>query len=261
MEPGAPSRTRPPDLAARPDDRRRRFAARALAAGLLGLAVAATTVAVYLGVRYGFSVRAIEETILAWGAWGVVASIGLMVLHSFVPFPAEFLAIANGMVYGPVWGVAVTWTGAMLGAFAAFGLARVLGRPFVEAVVARRHWDVLDEWTAARGARLLLISRLIPVIAFNLINYAAGLTRISWWTFTWATGLGILPMTTLMVLAGDQIEALAWEMWLLLLAAVLALWFPLRGRFRATRHRPTRCDGRGAGEAPRRAAGEEPPGG
>ncbi len=44
----------------------------------------------------------------------------------------------------------------------------------------------------------LLILRLIPIIAFNLINYAVGLARISWWTFTWTTGLGILPMTLLM---------------------------------------------------------------
>ena len=223
-----------------PERRHRRVAVRVLLAGLLVLGVGVTTAAVYFGAHYDLSVRAIKETILSWGAWGVVASIGLMVLHSFVPFPAELLAIANGMLYGRFWGVVVTWVGAMLGAFAAFGLARALGRPFVEAMVARRHWDALDEWTAAEGARLLLISRLIPVIAFNLINYAAGLTRIPWWTFAWATGVGILPMTTLMVLAGDHIEAVAWEMWLLLLATALALWFAFRGRFRATRERLAR---------------------
>ena len=41
------------------------------------------------------------------------------------------------------------------------------------------------------------------MISFNLINYAAGLTAISWWTFSWATGLGILPLTFLMVAGGD----------------------------------------------------------
>src|SRR3546814_6092555 len=48
------------------------------------------------------SVEAFEDVILSWGHWGVLASIGLMVLHSFVPFPAEFVALANGMLYGPV---------------------------------------------------------------------------------------------------------------------------------------------------------------
>jgi uncharacterized membrane protein YdjX (TVP38/TMEM64 family) len=74
------------------------------------------------------SVRAFEDVILAWGHWGVLASIGLMVIHSFVPFPAELVALANGMLYGPVWGTVVTWIGAMLGAFLAFGLSRSSSR-------------------------------------------------------------------------------------------------------------------------------------
>ncbi len=160
-----------------------------------------------------------------------------MIVHSFVPFPAEFLAIANGMVYGPIWGTVITWSGAMMGAFLAFGLARALGRPFVDMMVAKKNWYVLDQWAAARGGHLVLISRFIPVIAFNLINYAAGLTRISWWTFAWATGIGILPLTTLMVVMGDRIETLAWEMWLLLGAGALILWFVFRHKFHPPRER------------------------
>ncbi len=76
----------------------------------------------------------VEETeawIRSWGAWGVAGSIGLMTAHSFLPFPAEIIAVANGMVYGPLWGSAITWVGAMLGASMAFGLVRLLGRPFL----------------------------------------------------------------------------------------------------------------------------------
>lgn len=202
--------------------------------GLFLLALTLLTGALYLGIYHGFSAREFEEAIGSWGAWGVACSIGLMILHSFLPFPAEFLAIANGMVYGPVWGVVITWTGAMLGAYLAFALARALGRPFVEMMVAKKHWHVLDEWAAARGAYLVLVSRFIPVIAFNLVNYAAGLTRISWWTFSWATGIGIMPVTVLMVVMGDYIEVLTWEAWVLLVVAGSVLWLPFRGRFRAT---------------------------
>ncbi len=210
------------------------FNGRAVSALGLGLLIAVGILAVLflvalsLGWDLGISVRDIEDRILSWGSWGIAGSIGLMVLHSFVPFPAEFLALANGMLYGPVWGIAITWTGAMLGAFAAFGLARWLGRPFVARMVARRHWQVLDDWVARQGAGMVLIARFIPVIAFNLINYAAGLTRMSWWTFAWTTGIGILPMTALMVIMGDNIDTLAWQWWLVLLAAALVLWFAVR---------------------------------
>lgn len=151
------------------------------------------------------SVQEIERLLEEWGAVAALVSIGLMIAHSFAPFPAEMLAVANGMLFGPVWGVVITWIGAMLGAWLAFALARTLGRPFVESMVPERRWHMLDRWSQRRGGAMLLVSRLIPVISFNLINYAAGLTTISWWTFTWATGLGILPITILAVLTGAGI--------------------------------------------------------
>jgi uncharacterized membrane protein YdjX (TVP38/TMEM64 family) len=141
-----------------------------------------------------------------------------------VPFPAELVAIANGMLFGPVWGTLITWTGAMLGAYLAFGLARWLGRPFVGQMVGPRHQDAIDRWARRQGGGALFLSRFVPVISFNLINYAAGLTAISWWTFTWATGLGILPLTFLMVLMGDRLWAGEPGPWLWLLAAALAGW-------------------------------------
>lgn len=174
------------------------------------------------------SVKAFEDVILSWGHWGVLASIGLMVIHSFVPFPAELVALANGMLYGPFWGTVITWVGAMLGAFLAFALSRAFGRPFVEAMVARRHWQRLDDWTGVHAAEMVFLARFLPVISFNLVNYAAGLMRISWWTFGWTTGLGILPMTVLMAAVGDQAGTMPWHWWLALLAAAGLGWLAIQ---------------------------------
>jgi len=176
----------------------------------------------------GLSIEKFVATIRSWGTLGVLASIGLMILHSFIPFPAELLACANGMIYGAVWGTVITWSGAMLGAMVAFGLAKKLGRPFVERVIASKNYGVLDDWADSNGWQVILVSRFIPVIAFNLINYAAGLTRISWAQFIWTTGLGILPLTTLMVVMGDNIDSLGWASWIILLLGGMILWLVLR---------------------------------
>ena len=213
---------------------------------MLGLTVVTAAIAVGLAVdwSFDFSSEEIERVIRSWGVWGVLGSIGLMVLHSVVPFPAEIIAIANGMVYGPFWGVIITWTGAMLGAFLAFGLARTLGRPFVERMVARRDWRSIDDWAAAEGGRIVLLARFFPVIAFNLINYAAGISRISWWTFAWATGIGILPLTILMVVMGDQIRVLPWWGWLVLIIVSAGLWYTFRHRLHPPRpQRNEKVDG------------------
>jgi uncharacterized membrane protein YdjX (TVP38/TMEM64 family) len=203
---------------------------------LAGLTVAVWALPLVAGMSlpgFGLSVEALAAEIRSWGMWGVAASILLMVLHSFVPFPAEIVAMANGMLYGPLWGTAITWSGAMLGAYLAFGLARWLGRRFVLAMLPERQHAAIDRLATRRGGALLLLSRLLPVISFNLINYAAGLTAISWWTFSWATAIGILPLTCLMVVAGDRLWSGEAGVWLWLIVAAVAsglLWLLLRGR-------------------------------
>ena len=177
--------------------------------------------------------KGIEAEIRSWGNWAAAASIGLMIAHSLVPFPAEFVTFANGMLFGPVWGVAITWTGAMLGACFAFALARWFGRPFIEAVMNARHRTAMDRWMRRQGVGVLLLSRLTPLISFNVINYAAGLTPISWWTFLWTTGIGILPITTLLVVTGDQFWNGSGHAWIYLVAVAVAgalLWWLIARR-------------------------------
>lgn len=171
----------------------------------------------------GKTVKDTVSLFRSWGAWAVLGSIGLMVAHSFLPFPAEIIAFANGMVFGPIWGAVITWVGAMLGASAAFGLVRQMGRPFLERILSPRRRAQMAVWSRDYGGRTLLTSRLIPVIAFNLINYAAALTHISWWTFLWATGIGILPLTILLAVMGDHMLTLPASAWLLFTAAALLL--------------------------------------
>ncbi len=176
-----------------------------------------------VNLDFSWSVKGLTEFIRSLGGWGMAASVGLMMLHSFVPFPAEFLTVANGMVYGAALGTLVTWCGAMLGALASFGLSRRLGRPFVERFLAAKQRCRLDEWMQRQGVPALLLSRLLPLISFNLVNYAAGLTSVSWWTFVWTTGLGIIPMTVLMVVMGTRLHLMPWWGWLST-GLLLVLW-------------------------------------
>jgi uncharacterized membrane protein YdjX (TVP38/TMEM64 family) len=161
------------------------------------------------------------------GTWGPLGSIGLMIMHSFVPFPAELLTIANGMVFGPFWGVVITWSGAMLGAYASFGLTRLYGRPFVARNVNSSQLKKLDRWVQHQGTMSLFLGRFIPLISFNLINYGAGLTKVSWWTFTWTTGIGILPITIIMVIMGNKFNMLPWWAWLIVLIAIIVTTYGL----------------------------------
>jgi uncharacterized membrane protein YdjX (TVP38/TMEM64 family) len=170
--------------------------------------------------------RAAERLVASWGAWSAAASVMLMVAHSFVPLPAEIIPIANGMLFGPLLGIALTWLGAMLGAALSFALARWLGRPFVRLVLSEERAAAVARLSLRPGTLLLL--RLVPLVSFNVVNYAAGLLGVPWWTFFWTTALGILPLTVALVLAGRAaLRAPLWA-WLLLALVLLLLWLALR---------------------------------
>jgi len=158
------------------------------------------------------------------GPWAPAASIGLMAAHSFVPFPAEVIAIANGIVFGPGLGVLLTWAGAMIGAILSYEIARALGPAARTRLIPPRYRPRLDTLVRNAGVAPLLTARLIPIMSFNLVNYAAGLAGVPRWTFVWTTGVGILPLTVLSVLLGSQALQLPVYIWILAGLAVLILF-------------------------------------
>jgi uncharacterized membrane protein YdjX (TVP38/TMEM64 family) len=170
----------------------------------------------------------VERFVKAWGPWSALGAVALMVAHSFLPLPAEIIPVVNGMMFGPWLGIALTWLGAMLGAVLSFALARALGRPFVRLVLPERHWRRIDSLSPRAGP--LLVVRLVPVISFNLVNYAAGVLDIPWWTFLWTTALGILPLTVALVLIGGRIARAPLWAWLLFAAVLVLLWLLVRRR-------------------------------
>lgn len=173
-------------------------------------------------------IEALAQSIRSFGNWGVAVSIGLMVVHSFIPFPAEVVALTTGIVYGTLFGTLIAWIGAMLGAQAAFWTARSFGRSIVERHVRADRRAQIERWLTRNGTTTLLTMRLIPFIAFNLVNYAAGLARVPWWTFTWTTAIGILPLTFLMVAAGNQLKSFSLDLSAALVLGGLFVWMLVR---------------------------------
>ena len=50
--------------------------------------------------------------------------------------------------------------------------------------------------------------RLIPILPFSLICYAAGAARVPAWRYAWTTFVGYLPITVLATYLGSRLEHL-----------------------------------------------------
>ena len=138
-----------------------------------------------------------RDQILIWieaaGVWGPVVVVSVMTLAIVVsPLPSAPIALAAGAAYGHGFGTALVILGAELGALAAFLLARRLGRPVVERYVGQ------SLGAGLLGSQnmltfLVFASRLLPFLSFDLISYAAGLSKLHLWRFAVATLAGIVP--------------------------------------------------------------------
>lgn len=120
--------------------------------------------------------------------------------------PGSFLTLAGGAIFGVVQGTIYTTIAANIGANAAFGVARYLGRGGIERLAGDR-LAKLDRATANHGFRGLLTLRLIPAVPFNALNFGSGLTSIRWPTYALATAIGIFPGTVVYTMFADALLA------------------------------------------------------
>ncbi|CAN5904572.1 TVP38/TMEM64 family protein [soil metagenome] len=210
-------------------------------AGLLGLMLAIPAVGQSLGdilslVSSGDGAK-IRTAVQGYGPLAPAVSIFLILLHMVIPFPAELMALANGLAFGFWAGLVISWTGFMLSAIVMYGAGNWWGRPLLDRLVPARRQERLDSWLLREGVFPLLAVRLVPLVPFNTVCLVAGVIRAPFWTYAWTTGVGILPLGILLTLFGSQFGEstlrLGFAFWLPslgLLALMLMTWWILRRR-------------------------------
>jgi uncharacterized membrane protein YdjX (TVP38/TMEM64 family) len=78
-------------------------------------------------------------------------------------------------------------------------LRRALGSKF----------DGLERALDRGGILLLLTARLVPIVPFSLVGYAAGAARVRVWRFAWTTAVGFIPLTTVVAYLGSRAQSLS----------------------------------------------------
>lgn len=109
------------------------------------------------------------------GPSGVLLFIAAYAISCVFLIPASVLTLGAGAVYGPVLGTAVVSASSTTGCVLAFLASRYLVRPFAEKQLAEQPlFESLQKRIPERGAKLVVLLRLTPVVPFGLLNYACG---------------------------------------------------------------------------------------
>jgi uncharacterized membrane protein YdjX (TVP38/TMEM64 family) len=160
---------------------------------LLGLAIVAGVLWLALH-RDQLDPVLIENAIRGLGLWGPAAHVVLFALGTVLFVPGALFGLAGGVLFGPVWGTILNLAGATLGATAAFWVARYVAADWVRQKAGAR-LERLIKGVEAEGWRFVALTRLVPLIPFNLLNYALGLTRIPIASYVLASLVCMVPGT------------------------------------------------------------------
>ncbi|GED12289.1 hypothetical protein AM501_24215 [Aneurinibacillus migulanus] len=191
-------------------------------------------VMVYLVIQteFGHLIRTgnleqIAAHIQSYGWIAFLISIVAIVVQTFFPIvPFVLLAGANVIAFGLWLGFAISWTGAVLAALANFFLARYVGRDWAEKKMGHHSFvKNLNRHAETKGFIVILFARWIPIFPSSAINTAAGISKVPFQAFLFATMLGKGPAVLFESVLGHYL--IHWEQHkgkLLLIALGLCLF-------------------------------------
>lgn len=132
-----------------------------------------------------FDVEVLRNWIETFGLWGVLVFITAKSLALIIaPIGGTPIYILGSVAYGPFLGFVYSFAGDMIGAVVSFYLARRFGRVWVDKLFSQK-----EEGMIARLLKMfetwkgVLIGHIFFVTFPDILNYAAGLSRVSFRTY------------------------------------------------------------------------------
>ena len=134
----------------------------------------------------------IEQT----GPVGWVWFIVLYTLSCVLFLPGSVLSVGAGAVYGFWGGTALVSLASVAGALANFVSARFLLRGLMERRFAgSKKFQALNHVAVKDAWRMVILTRLSPILPHSLVSCAFGLSRIRSWRFLLASWIGFFPIS------------------------------------------------------------------
>ena len=139
-----------------------------------------------------------------WVGW--IWFIVLYTLSCVLFLPGSVLSFGAGAVYGFWAGTLLVSLGSVGGALANFVFTRYLLRGWMARKFAKsRKFQALDHAAAMDGWKLVMLTRISPILPHSLVSCAFGLSRISFMRYMLASWIGFLPISAAYAYGGAVI--------------------------------------------------------
>lgn len=151
-----------------------------------------------------------QETVAyidSFGMWAMVFSFLLDVLINALGFlPSIFVSTANGLLFGLIPGIILSWLAETAGVIISFVLMRTILRSSAEKLIAKsKYLQKADDFSGRNGFKIMLILRAMPYFPSGILTALGAVSRISLKDYALANLIGKFPSTSLEVIIGHDV--------------------------------------------------------
>ena len=138
------------------------------------------------------------------GSWAMPAFILLYLVATILGLPNILLILISGSLFGLVKGIVAASIADTLGAIACYLLGRTIARERIKKWIHQNpNLSQLDRAVGKKGWKILLLTRLSPLVPSNILNYGFSCTKVNFWQYCFFSWLGMLPVIGLYVYLGS----------------------------------------------------------
>ncbi len=151
-------------------------------------------------------VQRMAEVLQSYGPWAMVISFVLDVLINALGFlPSIFFSTANGLLFGVVPGIIISWLAETVGVVLSFMIMRYILRDTAHKVIEKSEFLLkVDDFSGKNGLTVMLFARAIPYFPSGIITALGAISQISLRDYIIANLVGKLPSTALEVIVGHD---------------------------------------------------------
>lgn len=151
-------------------------------------------------------VQRMAEVLQSYGPWAMVISFVLDVLINALGFlPSIFFSTANGLLFGVVPGIIISWLAETVGVVLSFMIMRYILRDTAHKVIEKSEFLLkVDDFSGKNGLVMMLFARSIPYFPSGIITALGAISQISLRDYIIANLVGKFPSTALEVIVGHD---------------------------------------------------------
>lgn len=172
---------------------------------IAGIIFSTTYIFFHLGIAK--SIERMQEILFYedFSFLNILFFLSLFVVRNIFFIPISLLLALGGTLFGVWLGLLLCGIGEIIGGTIGFFFARYYGRTFFKSEQVPL-LDIIDKKVETHGFLTIFVLRLLPILPFDLINFAAGLSRIRFSSYFYATSISIWPDCLFFVLLGSSVK-------------------------------------------------------